>query len=335
MTPDVLAEPGRAGSERAGSERAESGLAESVLADAGEAATRAAKAAGVVVRELGTIEELGAMVALFDEIWAPEDGNSSLRLDMLRAMTKAGNYACGAYDLASGDLLGACTGFFGPPARAELHSHIAGVRPAGRRRAVGFALKVHQRAWCLRRDVRVIAWTYDPLIRRNSYFNLVKLGARPAEYLRNFYGTMDDAINGGTETDRLLVHWDLSADLVADASCGPTAAGLVRGRARERRGDRPVGGTGRAARPRLARWRTIGRRPGGRPVVSRRPGGRRRVRRPQAACRRPRRHRGDARVRPRECGGVARRAPRRAVAAAEQRCAGNRFRQERLVRGFS
>ena len=195
-------------------------LAETVLADAGEAATRAAKAAGVVIRELASVAELDAMVTLFDEIWAPEKGNSSLRTDLLRAMTKAGNYASGAYDLVSGELLGACVGFFGPPSQAELHSHIAGVRPAGRSRSVGFALKVHQRAWCLRRDVRVIAWTYDPLIRRNSYFNLVKLGARPAEYLRNFYGTMDDVINGGTETDRVLVHWDLESELAANASWG-------------------------------------------------------------------------------------------------------------------
>jgi predicted GNAT superfamily acetyltransferase len=94
------------------------------------------------------------------------------------------------------------------------------VGQAGLGRAVGFALKVHQRAWCLRRGVRAIAWTYDPLIRRNGYFNLAKLGARPVEYLRNFYGAMDDAINGGTETDRVLVHWDLCSELVADAACG-------------------------------------------------------------------------------------------------------------------
>ena len=173
------------------------------------------------------------MIALFDEVWVPEDGNSSLRLDLLRAMTKAGNYASGAYDLVSGELLGACVGFFGPPAHAELHSHIAGVRPAGLGRSVGFALKVHQRAWCLRRDVRVIAWTYDPLIRRNAYFNLVKLGARPVEYLRNFYGTMDDAINGGTETDRVLVHWDLRSDR--------SRSRPARGRGRRRRS--PPSGT--------------------------------------------------------------------------------------------
>ncbi len=195
-----------------------------LLAEADEAAVLAAETAGVVIRELDTLAELDAMIALFDEVWVPEDGNTSMRLDMLRAMTKAGNYASGAYDLASGEMLGACVGFFGPPARAELHSHIAGVRSAGLGRSVGFALKVHQRAWCLRRDVRVIAWTYDPLIRRNAYFNLVKLGARPVEYLRNFYGVMDDAINGGTETDRMLVHWDLLCDLAVEACAGRSRA---------------------------------------------------------------------------------------------------------------
>ena len=191
-----------------------------LIAEADKAAALAAEAAGVVVRELDTLTELDAMITLFDEVWVPEDGNTSIRLDTLRAMTKAGNYASGAYDLVSGELLGACVGFFGPPAHAELHSHIAGVRAAGLGRSVGFALKLHQRAWCLHRDVRLIAWTYDPLIRRNSYFNLVKLGARPVEYLRNFYGMMDDVINGGTETDRVLVRWDLASDLAVEACAG-------------------------------------------------------------------------------------------------------------------
>jgi len=202
-------------------------------ADADDAAVRAAKAARVAVRELESIDELDAMIGLFDQIWEPDTGNSSMRLDLVRAMTKAGNYAAGAYDLASGALLGACTGFFGPPLRAELHSHIAGVLPTGLGRSVGFALKVHQRAWCLRRDVRLVAWTYDPLIRRNAYFNLVKLGARPTEYLRNFYGVMDDAINSGTETDRMLVHWDLRSDVARDASAGrPRPASFDAERAR-------------------------------------------------------------------------------------------------------
>lgn len=204
-----------------------------VLADADEAAARAAKAAGVVVRPLESLAELQGAVAAFDEIWEPERASSSVPVDLLRALTKAGNYAAGAYDAASGALLGACVGFFGPPSHAELHSHIAGVVPAGLRRSVGFALKVHQRSWCLRRGVRVIAWTYDPLVRRNAYFNLAKLGARPAEYLRNFYGVMDDVINGGTETDRMLVRWDLLSAVTREACAGrPRPASFARELAR-------------------------------------------------------------------------------------------------------
>lgn len=204
-----------------------------VLADADEAAARAAKAAGVLVRPLESLAELRGAAAAFDEIWEPERASSSVPVDLLRALTKAGNYAAGAYDAASGALLGACVGFFGPPSHAELHSHIAGVVPAGLRRSVGFALKVHQRSWCLRRGVRVIAWTYDPLVRRNAYFNLAKLGARPAEYLRNFYGVMDDVINGGTETDRMLVRWDLLSAVTREACAGrPRPASFARERAR-------------------------------------------------------------------------------------------------------
>jgi predicted GNAT superfamily acetyltransferase len=195
---------------------AEAPAAADLLA-ADEAGLRAALAAGVTVRELSSLDELTAAIGLFDEIWVPEDGNSLINVDLLRALTKSGNYVGGAFDLGSGKLLGACVGFFGPPTHAELHSHIAGVLPAGLGRSVGFALKLHQRAWALRRSVGVIAWTYDPLIRRNAYFNLAKLGARPVEYLPNFYGAMDDAINGGTETDRMLVRWELRPSLAAGA----------------------------------------------------------------------------------------------------------------------
>ncbi len=97
------------------------------------------------------------------------------------------------------------SGSSAPPADDALHSHIAGRRRGLGRPHVGFALKLHQRAWALRRGVPEIAWTFDPLVSRNAYFNLVKLGARPVEYLPNFYGVMDDGINGGDETDRLLV----------------------------------------------------------------------------------------------------------------------------------
>jgi len=204
-------------------------------AEAADAAARdAAAGAGVEIRELAELPDLDAACALFDEIWQPGPAGSGLHAEMLRALTKAGSYASGAYDTATGDLIGACAGFFGPPAEASLHSHIAGVRPVALRRAVGFALKVHQRAWCLRHGVRTVHWTFDPLIRRNAYFNLVKLGARPAEYLPNFYGAMNDSINRSVETDRMLVRWDLLSDRAVAACAGrpgpaSAAAELARG----------------------------------------------------------------------------------------------------------
>ena len=66
----------------------------------------------------------------------------------------------------------------------------------------------------------VIEWTFDPLVARNAYFNLVKLAAEPSEYLTNFYGPMLDLINGKDDTDRLLVRWDLASPEVVAASAG-------------------------------------------------------------------------------------------------------------------
>jgi predicted GNAT superfamily acetyltransferase len=126
----------------------------------------------------------------------------------------------------AGRLLGACVAFFAAPAHSALHSHIAGVAAAGRSRHVGYALKLHQRAWALRHGVRVIEWTYDPLIARNAYFNIAKLGGRPVEYLPNFYGGLNDRINGEDDTDRLLLRWDLTAPEATAACAGRSAVNL-------------------------------------------------------------------------------------------------------------
>lgn len=65
-----------------------------------------------------------------------------------------------------------------------------------------------------------MTWTYDPLVRRNAYFNLTKLGARPRGYLVDFYGPMADAINAGDESDRLDMEWRLRDERVARACAG-------------------------------------------------------------------------------------------------------------------
>ncbi|MFF3976390.1 GNAT family N-acetyltransferase [Streptomyces sp. NPDC001828] len=155
--------------------------------------------------------DLAAVARLYAAIWGTEPAAAPISAEIMRALAHAGNYVAGAYEDTR--LVGASVAFFGDPIGTSLHSHITG---AAQGRGAGLALKLHQRQWALTRGLKRITWTYDPLIRRNAHFNLVKLGARPEEYLTSFYGEMDDAINGGDESDRVLTAWDLTAP---SASC--------------------------------------------------------------------------------------------------------------------
>ncbi|MEV6824166.1 GNAT family N-acetyltransferase [Amycolatopsis sp. NPDC051102] len=186
--------------------------------EAAAVAAGAARASGVRVRTLGEVAELAAVARLFESIWQPAPRNPLVTAELLRAMVSAGNYVAGAFD--GPDLLGACFGFFGEPAKGGLHSHIAGVATPGHGRGIGFALKLHQRAWALQQGVTAISWTFDPLVRRNAHFNLTKLAARPERYLPDFYGPMQDGINSAGDTDRLMVGWDLASPPVRTAAAG-------------------------------------------------------------------------------------------------------------------
>ncbi|MFC4588411.1 GNAT family N-acetyltransferase [Sphaerisporangium corydalis] len=193
---------------------------------AAEDAARWAAKAAVVIREVRDLHEARAVIDLLVGIWGRPE-NPLITVEFLRALTKAGNYVTGAY--AGDRLVGVCIGFHAEPAARTLHSHIAGVAPGLAGRGVGRAIKLHQRAWALARGIVTIEWTFDPLVSRNAYFNIVKLGALPVEYLTNFYGVMHDAINGGDDTDRLLVRWDLLSPR-ALAACSGTPF------------ERPIGG---------------------------------------------------------------------------------------------
>jgi predicted GNAT superfamily acetyltransferase len=172
----------------------------------------------LAVRQLTEHAELLATQRLYEQIWRRNGNAPPVTTELLRAMTKAGSYVAGAFD--GDELAGACIGFCSPPATGSLHSHIAGVAAGMRGRNVGYALKLDQRAWAMARGLGEVTWTFDPLVRRNAYFNLGKLAAAATEYLPDFYGPMADDINGGGETDRLLVSWRLDAPEVAAACAG-------------------------------------------------------------------------------------------------------------------
>ena len=183
---------------------------------AAEAAQRAAGRAGVTLREIHDLEGEAAVSELFDRVWGTE-GQPVMPANLLHAVSHAGNYLAGAWH--HDQIIGAAFGFLGQDGRGiYLHSHMTGVDPASQRSGVGFALKLHQRAWALERGLDRVEWTFDPLVRRNSYFNLVKLGAQIVDYHVNFYGDMVDGINSGDESDRVVVSWDLASQRVVEAA---------------------------------------------------------------------------------------------------------------------
>ncbi|HEX2499123.1 MAG TPA: GNAT family N-acetyltransferase, partial [Actinomycetes bacterium] len=161
------------------------------------------------------------------EIWGSAVDSPPITAELGRAIGHAGGYLSGAWqaDPAStgpGRLIGVCVGFLGRD--HSLHSHLCGVEAAARGRQVGHALKLHQRAWALRAGLAEITWTFDPLVRRNAFINLAKLGAIAMQYLPDFYGVMADQLNAGDEhSDRLLVSWPLADPRVARACAGAPA----------------------------------------------------------------------------------------------------------------
>lgn len=189
------------------------------VVQAEELARAAADRLGVRIRELSTIAEQNRAADLLCRVWRADSPDQLINAGMLRALEHSGNYVVGAY--RGDDLIGAAVGFFGT---GHLHSHIAGVDPTRQSGGVGFALKQHQRAWTLARGIGEICWTFDPLVRRNAYVNLHKLGATAAEYLPDFYGEMNDGINTGEATDRIYISWDLLS---------PAAVAAARGEVRE------------------------------------------------------------------------------------------------------
>lgn len=159
------------------------------------------------IAELAEVDDLRDLAEVFAMVWE-HPGEPPISSNILKALSLSGNYVSGGF--VDGRLVGGLVGWFGGvPHDLHMHSHILGVVSGSAAQGLGFELKQHQRRWCLERGVKVIEWTTDPLIRRNAYFNLTKLGARASRYLVDAYGAMTDGINAGEESDRWLIRWQL------------------------------------------------------------------------------------------------------------------------------
>lgn len=177
------------------------------MSDAWDLAGAAAARAGVSFREMTTVEDADLINEVIQVTW----GGQHLDREIVRALAVSGNVPIAAE--AGGTVIGFVLGWAGVDRDGlHVHSHMLAARPDRRHAGVGTALKLAQRAQALGAGIHVMRWTFDPLVGRNAWFNLGKLGVVADRFERSFYGQMTDAINAGERSDRFVVRWDLDRE---------------------------------------------------------------------------------------------------------------------------
>lgn len=173
----------------------------------------------VLIRPAQERKDYDACVDLQREVWGLADLEVTSAIQLL-ATVHAGGMLLVAESPGDG-VVGFCYAFAalrgGSP---HLHSDMLAVRGSLRGRGVGLRLKWAQREEALRRGLRLVTWTFDPMRVANARLNLRRLGALARELLPDFYGTTSSALHHGLATDRLLASWELEAPRVVDRRRG-------------------------------------------------------------------------------------------------------------------
>jgi predicted GNAT superfamily acetyltransferase len=161
------------------------------------------------IRLLETNEEMSAVEDLQRVTW-PGSETDVVPAHLLITAVHNGGVVLGAF--VNQELVGFVFGFpgleFTPDGPRPKHcSHMAGVHPDHRDSGIGFALKRAQWQMIRHQSLDHITWTYDPLLSRNAYLNVARLGAVCSTYRESEYGDMRDGLNAGLPSDRFQVDW--------------------------------------------------------------------------------------------------------------------------------
>ncbi|RRR74542.1 MAG: hypothetical protein EI684_06765 [Candidatus Viridilinea halotolerans] len=185
----------------------------------------------IEIRLLSSLAEFTACMQLQQAIWG---SFSTVPDHLLLTFQRNGGIVLGAFDVAqpAQPIVGFVFGFMGRTHDGQLKhaSHMAAVHPAYRDSGLGAKLKWAQREQVLAQGITLMTWTFDPLLSRNAYLNIARLGATSRTYIRNIYGPEPEDPQGELPTDRFWVDWWLNDERVVARSNGsahlPSAAEL-------------------------------------------------------------------------------------------------------------
>ncbi len=166
------------------------------------------------IRLLQKLDEMREAVELQKTYWGT-DLESVVPAHMLFSLATSGGHVLAAFD---GDkMVAVLIGFLGTdiqepnrPAMANLRivSKRMIVLPDYRGQGVGYKLKKRQREFAIRQGIRLVTWTFDPMLMANAHLNIRKLGAISTSYLEDYYGTSNEGgLSRTGSSDRLLVEW--------------------------------------------------------------------------------------------------------------------------------
>lgn len=184
----------------------------------------------IEIRPLLALGDMRAMVTLQNAFWG-EEAESIVPAHMLFSLANHGGHVLAAFD--DDKPVGMLVGFIGTdsaetdrPALANLQvvSKRMVVLPQYRSAGIGFRLKQAQRDLAVKQGVRLVTWTFDPIMGLNAHLNLRKLGAIGTRYYQDYYGDTEGsglALLG--TSDRLYVEWWVTSRRVEERLHGSRA----------------------------------------------------------------------------------------------------------------
>ncbi len=168
----------------------------------------------IEIRPLRALDEMRPVVEMQKGYWG-DDLESVIPAHMLFSLANHGGHVLTAFD---GDRpVGVLVGFLSTnmeepkrPALANLQifSKRMVVLPEYRSQGIGYRLKLAQRDIAIEQGIRLVVWTFDPMLSLNAHLNIRKLGGICQSYHEDYYGT--SSVGGLAKlgsSDRLMLEW--------------------------------------------------------------------------------------------------------------------------------